>query len=119
MRNGLFSWLVGVAGLFGFGHSAAGTNVDYNRDIRPLLSLNCFACHGPDEEARKADLRLDIHEGALVERKGVPAITPGDRGKSELFVRISTDDPDDRMPPEDSGHELNQAEVEIIGKWID
>ena len=72
-----------------------------------------------DEEARKADLRLDIHEGALVERKGVPAITPGDRGKSELFVRISTDDPDDRMPPEDSGHELNQAEIEIIGKWID
>ncbi len=119
MRNGLFSWLVGFAGLFGFGHSAAGTTVDFNRDIRPLLSLNCFACHGPDEEARKADLRLDIREGTLAERKGVAAITPGDRGKSELFVRITTDDPDDRMPPEDSGHELNQAEIETIGKWID
>ena len=94
-------------------------DVDFNRDIRPVLSRNCFACHGPDEKTLKADLRLDIREHALAKSKGVPAIVPGDRDKSELFARITTTDPDDRMPPEDSGHELTAEEIESFGKWID
>ena len=94
-------------------------SVDYNRDIRPVLSRNCFSCHGPDEESRKAGLRLDVREGALAERKGVPAIVPGKRGESELFARLMTTDQDDIMPPADSGHELTAEEIESIGKWID
>ena len=119
MRNGLLSLIIGFAGSLGFGQLAVGTAVDFNRDIRPVLSRNCFACHGPDEKARKADLRLDIREGALAERKGVPAVVPGDRGESELFARITATDSDDRMPPEESGHELTLAEIDKIGEWID
>ena len=117
MRNGLFSLIIGFAGSIGFGQLAVAA--DFNRDIRPVLSRNCFACHGPDDKARKADLRLDVREGALAERKGVPAVLPGDRGKSELFARITTTDSDDRMPPEESGHKLTLEEINKIGEWID
>ena len=119
MKSGLINWVIGFAGLLGFGQAVTVEAVNFNRDIRPVLSRNCFACHGPDGKARKADLRLDVREGALAERKGVPAVLPGDRGKSELFARIATDDSDDRMPPEDSGHELTPGEIETIGQWID
>ena len=119
MRNGLFSWIISVAGLLGFARFAAAESVDFSRDIRPVLSRNCFACHGQDENTRKADLRLDIREGALAERKGSPAVVPRDRAGSELFGRITTDDIDDIMPPEDSGHELTADEIERIGEWID
>ena len=117
MRNGLFSLIIGFAGSIGFGQLAVAA--DFNRDIRPVLSRNCFACHGPDDKARKADLRLDVREGALAERNGVPAVLPGDRGKSELFARITTADSDDRMPPEESGHKLTLEEINKIGEWID
>ena len=119
MRNGLLSLIIGFAGSLGFGQLAVGTAMDFNRDIRPVLSRNCFACHGPDEKARKADLRLDIREGALAERKGAPAVVPGNRGESELFARITATDSDDRMPPEESGHELTLAEIDMIAEWID
>ena len=119
MRNGLFRLIIVFAGSIGFAQLAVGTTVDFNRDIRPVLSRNCFACHGPDKKARKADLRLDVREGALAERKGVPAVLPGDRGKSELFARITTVDSGDRMPPEESGHELTLGEINTIGEWID
>ena len=117
MRNRLFSLIIGFAGSIGFGQLAVAA--DFNRDIRPVLSRNCFACHGPDDKARKADLRLDIRGGALAERNGVPAVLPGDRGKSELFARITTADSDDRMPPEESGHNLTLEEINKIGEWID
>ena len=119
MRKGFYSLIIGFAGSIGFGQLAVTAAVDFNRNIRPVLSRNCFACHGPDEKARKADLRLDVREGALAERKGDPAVLPGDRRKSALFARITTADSDDRMPPEESGHELTLEEIDKIGEWID
>ena len=114
----LFGWGLGLAFL-ALGQAANAKSVDYNRDVRPVLSRNCFSCHGPDEESRKADLRLDVREGALAERDGTPAIVPGKRGESELYSRLVTTDQDDIMPPVDSGHELTSDEIESIGKWID
>ena len=69
--------------------------IDFNRDIRPLLSNNCFFCHGPDEEHREADLRLDQEKAA---KEG--AIEPGDAEASELYARLVTSDPDLKMPPQ-------------------
>ena len=114
----LFGWGLGPA-FIAFGQVANAKSVDYNRDVRPVLSRNCFSCHGPDEESRKADLRLDVREGALAERNGTPAIVPGKRGDSKLYSRLVTTDQDDIMPPVDSGHELTSEEIESIGKWID
>jgi mono/diheme cytochrome c family protein len=75
--------------------------VDFNREVRPLLAKHCFACHGPDKEARKAKLRLDTFEGAT----GSSAIVPGHIDKSDLVYRIETDDKDDRMPPSSTNSE--------------
>lgn len=87
--------------------------IDFNRDIRPILSENCFHCHGPDAANREADLRLDERQGALY------AIEPGERSNSELFARVSTDDDDLRMPPVDSNRQLTKAQIELLGQWID
>lgn len=84
--------------------------IDFNRDIRPILSANCFACHGPDEEAREGKLRLDTAEGAK------KALKPVD--DPELIFRIETDDEDDLMPPPDSGHQLTGSQKELLKKWV-
>src|SRR5688572_13083927 len=74
--------------------------VEFNRDVRPILSDNCFACHGFDKNKRKADLRLDLLDAATAERKeGVRAIVPGDPANSEVWKRINHADPDELMPP--------------------
>ena len=78
----------------------------FNRDVRPILSENCFECHGPDAAKRKADLRLDA--GAL----GQALIAAGNPGESELFQRITHADPEERMPPADFARALTAAEVE-------
>src|SRR5512139_2859908 len=96
------AWL--AAGLSLWMASPARPAVDFSRDIRPILSDQCFACHGPDERARKAKLRLDTREGAL--RPGAPedaVIVPGEPARSPLVSRITTTDPDDRMPPPATG----------------
>ena len=99
---------------------AAGEDVDFSRDILPLLSDNCFKCHGPDEANRKAKMRLDKHEpGIEKEKNGRATIFPGKRSQSELYSRISSADPDERMPPPDTGKTLTRAEIELIAKWID
>lgn len=92
---------------------AAGT-ISYNRDIRPILSNNCFFCHGFDEKKREADLRLDTFEGATE----FNAIVPGKPEKSELIKRIFTKDADDHMPPVDTVYRLTQKEKEILRLWI-
>ncbi len=92
--------------------------IDFNRDIRPLLSDNCFGCHGPDEKTRKGKLRLDLPEGAFKARDPLPAITPKDLAKSELWNRITTKDEDDLMPPADSHKKLLPEQIELIRKWI-
>jgi uncharacterized protein DUF1553/uncharacterized protein DUF1549/cytochrome c len=93
--------------------------VDYIRDIRPILSNNCFKCHGPDEEARKADLRLDTPEGALADRGGYRAINRKEPAASELLLRVTSADDAERMPPLESGLKLSPDQVAILRKWIE
>ena len=96
------------------------SEVHFNRDIRPILSNYCFTCHGPDEGTRETDLRFDVEETAYAELdSGVRAIVPGDLKKSELYYRISSDDADIRMPPEDFNKQLNERQVALIKKWIE
>ncbi|QDV36689.1 PSD1 and planctomycete cytochrome C domain-containing protein [Tautonia plasticadhaerens] len=93
--------------------------VDFSRDIRPLLSDACFACHGPDEGTLKAGLRLDLKDDAFADRGGYAAVVPGDPEASELFYRISTEDEFDRMPPADSHKGLSPGQVELFRAWIE
>lgn len=98
--------------------SVARGDIDFNRDIRPILSKNCFQCHGLDEEARKAKLRLDIREAATKEDDGYFVIKPGDPENSDFMTRVTTDDEDDLMPPSDSGHELTETQIGLLRAWI-
>jgi hypothetical protein len=96
--------------------------IDYNWHVRPILSENCFQCHGPDEETREAGLRLDVGElalGELPESPGRYAIRPGDSTGSELMRRIRSDDVDIRMPPASTDKTLTAAQIEILRRWID
>lgn len=105
-----------LAIILAFGPAAVrGVEPTFNRDIRPLLSDRCFACHGPDEDAREAELRLDLFREATAS-----AIVPGSAFESEVFARVTADDPDLRMPPADSNKEpLSDAEAELLRRWID
>jgi mono/diheme cytochrome c family protein len=110
---------VGVVGVLGIvalcaGAARAGDAIEYNRDIRPILSENCFACHGPDSAARKADLRLDRREAAVQ----AEAIVPGKPEESELIARIDADDPTERMPPKASTKTLTAAQKDLLRRWI-
>ncbi|MBX7210911.1 MAG: PSD1 and planctomycete cytochrome C domain-containing protein [Verrucomicrobiaceae bacterium] len=114
-----------VLAAFPFASSALGAGavaprkLDFNRDIRPILSDNCFACHGFDAKKRKADLRLDVAEGAFAKSKeGTVAIKPGDVAGSELIKRIVTKDEDDLMPPADSHKKLTSAQIETLKRWV-
>jgi len=93
-------------------------DVDFNRDIRPILSHQCFACHGPDSAAREADLRLDVEEVAKADRDGHVAVVPSDVAQSELVRRITATDEEERMPPAKSGKKLKPAEIELLKQWI-
>lgn len=93
--------------------------VDFDREIRPILSNNCFACHGPDQGSRKAGLRLDTREGAMADLGGYSALVPGDLEKSELWARITEPDPDVVMPPAKTGKKLTDREKTLIRRWIE
>jgi len=96
--------------------------IDYNWHVRPILSENCFQCHGPDPKALKAGLRLDLSEFAtseLPESPGRFAIVPGDAGRSALVDRITAENADDRMPPLSTHKSLTALEIEILRRWID
>jgi hypothetical protein len=97
---------------------AAPPPVDFNRDVRPILSDNCFACHGPDEKHRLAGLRLDTAEGLLANRGGYKIVVPGDPAASRLVARISSAEKATRMPPAQAGAALTGAQIETIRKWI-
>ena len=92
---------------------------DFATDIRPLLSDGCFACHGPDDQHREADLRLDLKESAFGSHDGHALIVPGKPLESLLYQRIISKDEDERMPPVDSGKKLSPSEIEKIRKWIE
>lgn len=92
---------------------AAEARVEFNRDIRPILAAKCYACHGPDEDKREADLRLDVRAEAVK-----AAIKPGQPEASELWKRITHTDPDDVMPPPSSPKQLTKIERDLIRRWI-
>ncbi len=92
--------------------------VQFNRDIRPLLSDNCFQCHGPDPAQRQADLRLDVEASAKRDVDGVHPVVPGDLAASVLYRRLASEDDAERMPPADSGKHLTDEQIELIGRWI-
>lgn len=97
---------------------AAATPVDFNRDVRPILADKCFACHGPDESHREAELRLDVRDEALADRGGYQVVVPGKPDESELIERITSEDDDLRMPPGSTGKSLSDRDVEVLRAWI-
>lgn len=106
--------LILVPGAIPFHQAVAQETVDFNRDVRPILSENCFFCHGQDEQQRQAGLRLDQAKGAL--ESG--AVVPHDPDASSLIERIESDDPDQVMPPADSRRNLSAAQKETLRRWI-
>ncbi|WP_114747909.1 PSD1 and planctomycete cytochrome C domain-containing protein [Pleomorphovibrio marinus] len=103
------------------GSMANVDQISYNFHVRPILSDNCFACHGPDANKREAGLRLDTEEGAYAALKETPnahAIVPGDPKSSEVIKRLESTDDSERMPPPSSNLKLSEGEKEIIKKWI-
>ena len=97
----------------------ANEKINFTRDIRPILSDACFQCHGPDETQRKAELRLDTRESAFAERDGSFSIRAGKPDESEVYLRITSDDPTVLMPPLKSGKKLSAAQVALIKTWIE
>ena len=102
-----------------FSIHSAEPRVEFNRDVLPLLSDNCFQCHGPDDSKNKAGLRLDVREYVFRETDGVAVVVPGDSVKSELIRRITSEDADEVMPPVDSKRKLNTLQVATLKRWID
>jgi len=126
LRRLAIGCLLGCA-ILGVRETVAAENdvapVDFTRDIRPILSDNCYPCHGPDAESREADLRLDVREGALADLGGHAALVPGNAEQSELYRRLivedTDEDTDERMPPPDSGKELSADQIELVRRWIE
>ncbi len=112
-----FATLLVVLSLISQSRQAAA-KIDFNRDIKPILSNNCFTCHGPDKEERKAGLRLDTREGAIADLGGYAAVTPGQVSASELIKRVVTENDDEVMPPLDKGKRLTAREVQLLKDWI-
>ena len=102
-----------------FAAEAVPPKLEFNRDVRPILSDKCFICHGPDSAKRAAGLRLDQRDAATAERDGAKAIVPHDSLKSEVYRRISSTDPDVQMPPPASSLKLSLAEIDVLKRWID
>ena len=92
--------------------------IDFNRQIRPILSNTCFRCHGPDKDDRQAGLRLDTREGATAEHDSGVTIVPGKPEESVLIQRILSNDPDERMPPKKAGSKLTPEQISLIRQWI-
>ncbi len=110
-------WVVGL-GLTAVG--AADPGVDFGREVLPVLSENCFECHGPDAAERKAGLRLDEREGAVATLKsGAQGILPGNAAGSEVYRRVTSQDPDLQMPPPETGKKLTAEEIARLKEWID
>ncbi|MFM8496021.1 MAG: PSD1 and planctomycete cytochrome C domain-containing protein [Planctomycetia bacterium] len=108
-----------ASALLGQRSGAADAKLDFNRDVRPILSDRCFSCHGPDAEDRQAGLRLDLRDAALAALdSGATAIVPGDLAKSEIIARITSTDPDIVMPPPRLNKPITPAEAEILKQWI-
>lgn len=112
--------LLSILAVIGCGSLLADEHpqIDFNRDIRPILSENCFHCHGPDAQTREGDLRLDVEADAKRDLGGYQAIKPGDPASSTVWERVAHDDPDELMPPPKSKRVLTTAQKELIRRWI-
>ncbi|MFZ9824870.1 MAG: PSD1 and planctomycete cytochrome C domain-containing protein [Gemmataceae bacterium] len=101
--------------------SVEGSKVHFSRDVLPILSDHCFSCHGPDEKARKAKLRLDTKAGAYGKSKnpGNEIVKPNDPSHSELFQRLVTTDPKEIMPPASTGRKITKNQIDTIRQWIE
>ena len=97
---------------------ATGATVDFQRDVRPILSDNCFLCHGPDERTRQGGLRLDTRDGAFSHRESGTAVVPGDSEASLLYQRVSHENQGLRMPPFYE-EQLTDEQVDVLRRWID
>jgi hypothetical protein len=125
-RHCLLAVLIALAALLPTFEAAAAdpvansaAAVDFNRDIRSILSNNCFTCHGPDEKERQAGLRLDSPEGTVAElESGQRAVVPGKPAESELIRRVTSPDPDLRMPPAETGKKLSPREIGLLTDWV-
>src|SRR5687768_7559943 len=108
--------VLGVAfvGVTGADAASASSQLSFNRDIRPILSENCFQCHGPDSNRRKGDLRLDVRDAAVE----AMAFVPGDAQKSEMIRRVFETDPDEQMPPAESNRTLTEAQKKLLKRWV-
>ena len=93
--------------------------VDYVTQVKPILEGYCYQCHGADDAQREADLRLDIKERAFADLGGFPNIAPGDPDDSELYIRMSTEFAEMRMPPYEAGTQLTEEQIETIRLWIE
>lgn len=116
-RRLLLAWMLSGAGLLigVVGSGIAAEPIEYNRDIRPIFAEHCFACHGADAEARKADLRLDQREAAI--DSGV--ITPGDPADSAVIDRVFTKEPEQLMPPAEAKKPLSSEQMELLKRWVE
>ncbi len=93
-------------------------DVDFGRDVQPLLSDACYHCHGPDEKARKAELRLDTKDGIFRTKDGITVVKPGSPSESDLADRVSSIDPDEQMPPPKANRKLKPEEIDLLKRWI-
>ena len=98
--------------------SSRGEVIQFQRDIRPILSDSCFQCHGADEANRQAELQLDQREGLFAKRDRHTIVLPGQPHASELIRRITSQDADVRMPPPDSDRQLTAREIDLLQTWI-
>ena len=112
------AWLITRDSLAAASKNPGLDRVDFSRDIRPILSDNCFACHGPDERQRQANLRLDTKEGVSADRGGYQVIVPGDAAASKLYQRISHQREIVRMPPPGFERRPTPEQIELVRRWI-
>ena len=108
-----------VVTLFALSGAVHAKPVDFQREIRPILSNTCFHCHGPDKGTRMAGLRLDTKEGAMAARKSGTPVVPGKASESLVYQRISNPDKARRMPPEYSHKTLAPEQIDTVRRWID
>ena len=120
MRVPLSAWLCVLLAGTGVVSAQDGLKspIDFTRDIRPILSDNCFQCHGPDPGQREADLRLDTREGAFSEGETGTPFVSGKPGESEALHRLTSDDADLLMPPADSGKTLTKEQISLLQRWV-
>jgi hypothetical protein len=98
---------------------SAAERIDFSREILPILSDKCFHCHGPDEESRAAELRLDTKDGLYRTRDNVAVVTPGKADLSELIRRILSNDPDEVMPPRNANRDLSPQQKDLLKRWVE